>query len=60
MMARPTDDLSPEIHATLDYEIQKYQLSFDSQAAVILYLIIHLCQEFYVKTEWPIKQYGSL
>jgi hypothetical protein len=54
-MTPPTDDLSPEIHATMDHEVQKYHLSFHPQAAVILYLIIHLCQEFYAKTEWPTR-----
>jgi len=58
MMALPTDDLSPEIHATLDHNIQKYHFSFHPQAAVILCLIIHLCQEFYAKTEWPIKPHS--
>ena len=58
MMASPTNDLSPEIHATLDHKMQKYHLSFDTQATVILHLIIHFCQEFYAKTEWPIKPHN--
>jgi hypothetical protein len=55
-MPLQTDDLSPEVHAELDEDVNDFvsSLSFESNAPLILSVVLNGCQKAY-EPQWPIN-----